>query len=406
MSDAGGITALGIFSLVGLGVGHAAVSLAVLGRFHALGLSARWMQRLPAAPLALPALVAAWLGGLVLTRPVVGWPEAALVYAGFCNVVAWVIVPASTTARTFRGLPRGVTTRDEPVVLATPTGGAPAWVGTGKHAGMHRLPGNQSLTLRATSADVDLPGLPRPFGPLRVLHLSDLHFAPCYDLGYFEAVADAAAAWEADLVLFTGDLLDDESTLDWTVPVLGRLRGRLGQFAILGNHDVIHRPGRVRRALRSAGFTMLDGRWAVVEDGRRTIALGGTSSPWGPDLGPSGRPEADATIVLSHSPDEFPRISSWGTVDLVLAGHNHGGQVRFPGLGPIVLPSRYGLRYDQGFFRRGRTVMEVTRGIGGKHPLRFRCPPEIVRLTLRPAHLAASPSFKRVWRISDSTSRT
>lgn len=406
MTDAGGMTILGILSLAGLVVGHAAVSLAFLGRVHALDLSGKWMQRLPALPLVVPALVAAWLGVLILTRPIDIWPEAALAYAGFCNVVAWVFVPTSTAARAFRGLPRGVTARDEPVALEIPPGGPLAWAGTGKHAGMLRLPGNQSLTLRATTADVALTGLPRSFGPLRVLHLSDFHFGRCYDVGYFEALADAASAWEPDLVLFTGDLLDDVTTTDWTASVFGRLRGRLGQFAILGNHDIMHRPGRIRRALRAAGFTMVDGRWAVVEDGRRTIALGGTSAPWGPDIDPDGRPEADATIVLSHSPDEFPRIASWGTVDLVVAGHNHGGQVRFPGLGAIVLPSRYGLRYDQGFFRRSRTVMEVTRGVGGKHPLRYRCPPEIVRLTLRPAHLAAPPSFRRVWRISDSTSRT
>jgi hypothetical protein len=265
---------------------------------------------------------------------------------------------------------------------------------------------NESLALRATTADVALAGLPRSFGALRVLHLSDLHFVPAYRRGYFEAVADAAMGWEADLVLFTGDLLDDEAMLDWTVPVLGRLRGRLGQFAVLGNHDVIHRPDRIRRALGESGFAILDGRWLAVDDGPRRIGLGGTSAPWGPSLDPSGRPEADATIVLSHSPDEFPAIASWGTVDLVLAGHNHGGQIRFPGIGPIVLPSRYGLRYDQGFFRRGRTMMEVTRGIGGKHPIRFRCPPEVVRLTLRPAPVGASPFGSRVRRISDSTSRT
>ncbi len=151
---------------------------------------------------------------------------------------------------------------------------------------------------------------------------------------------------------------------------------------------------------------MLDGRWTVIQDGRRTIALGGTSAPWGPSLSPEGRPDADATIVLSHAPDEFPRLASWGVVDLVLAGHNHGGQIRVPGLGPLVMPSRYGLRYDQGFFRRGRTLMEVTRGVGGKHPLRYGCPPEIVRLTLRPAHAGMSPLSSRTRRISDSTSRT
>ncbi|HEY2156512.1 MAG TPA: metallophosphoesterase [Isosphaeraceae bacterium] len=399
-------TVVGALLLAGLVAGHAAIALGFLSRVHAIGLNPRWMQRIPALPLLPPALIAAWLAWLASTRPVGLWPAEARAYGVLCNVIAWIVVPAAIVMRSFRKPPAGVRVRDEPLPLDPTPGGLDTWIGEGKDAWMLRLPGNESLTLRATSCELALAGLPHGFGSLRVLHLSDFHFGRCYDRRYFEAVAEAASGWAADLVVFTGDLLDDEATLDWTVPVFRRLRGRLGQFAILGNHDFAHRPGRIRRALRSAGFAMLDGRWRLVEDGRRTIALGGTSAPWGPSLVPSGRPEADATIVLSHAPDEFPRVASWGTVDVVLAGHNHGGQIRLPCVGPLVMPSRYGLRYDQGIFRRGRTLMEVTRGVGGKHPLRYGCPPEIVRLTLRPAHAVMSPLSSRPRRISDSTSRT
>ncbi len=407
MSGPSGETAIvGALLLAGLIAGHAAISLGFLSRVHALGLFPKSLQRVPALPLIPPALLAMWLGWLIATRTLDIWPAEACVYAVVCNVVGWVVVPASILARTFRNPPRGVRVRDEPVELMPPAEGPSGWVGEGKDSWMFRLRGNESLTLRATSYDFELLCLPRGFGSLQVLHLSDFHFGRSYDRRYFEAVTDAASEWPADLVVFTGDLLDDDATLEWTEPVFGRLRGRLGQFAILGNHDFAHRPGRVRRALRSAGFSMLDGRWTVVEDDGRTIALGGTSAPWGPSLSPASRPEADATIVLSHAPDEFPRVASWGSVDLVLAGHNHGGQVRLPALGPVVMPSRYGLRYDHGVFRRGRTLMEVTRGVGGKHPLRYGCPPEIVRLTLRPAHSGALALSSRPRRMSDSTSRT
>jgi hypothetical protein len=406
MSVTAGDTALvGALLLAGLAVGHAAIALGFLSRVHALGPASRWMQRLPALPLVPPALMAAWLGWLVLTRPIGLWPAEARAYGLVCNVIAWGIVPATALARALRKPPPGVTIRDEPVALAMPEGGISDWIGAGKGSWMLRLRGNESLTLRETSYDIALAGLPRGFGSLRILHLSDFHFGRCYDRRYFEAVAVAIAETAVDLVLFTGDLFDDEATIGWTVPVFRRLRGRLGQFAILGNHDYLHRADHICHALNSAGFTMLDGRWTVIEDGGRTIALGGTSAPWGPALDPATRPEADATIVLSHSPDEFPKIAAWGPVDLVLAGHNHGGQIRLPGIGPLVMPSRYGLRYDRGVFRRGRTFMEVTRGVGGKHPLRYGCPPEIVRVTLRPTHPGGLPLSSRVRRISDSTSR-
>ena len=97
---------------------------------------------------------------------------------------------------------------------------------------------------------------------------------------------------------------------------------------------------------------------------------------------PDARPDADITIVLSHSPDEFPRISSWGTVDLVLAGHNHGGQIRLPFIGPLILPP-LGKRYPEGLYRFGHVQLYVNRGIGTVGlPLRWNCPAEITHITL------------------------
>ena len=377
---------------VGLVIGHAALAVGFLNVLHGLGLSPKWMSRLAVAPLLIPGIAAIAMGWLMLTRRVDDWPTVPLVYAYACSLVSFVILPTLTLARYVRGNPTGVTGSRRVARLNAPEGGPLGWVGKGKYAWMLGLRGNQSLSLEVARWEVAVPELPEAFRPLRILHISDLHFAHCYARGYFEAVGAEASRWEADLVLFTGDLLDDETTLDWTGPVLGGLRGRLGQYAILGNHDVLHRPGRVRRALRSAGYTIIDGRWIQIDDGGCSIALGGTSVPWGPALDPSTKPASDATIVLSHSPDHFPTISRWGNVDLVLAGHNHGGQIRFPVLGPVVMPSVYGRRYDRGFYRSGRTLMEVTQGVGGKHPLRYGCPPEIVQLVLQPSTRTAEPA--------------
>lgn len=66
----------------------------------------------------------------------------------------------------------------------------------------------------------------------------------------------------------------------------------------------------------------------------------------------------------------------------MLSGHNHGGQIRLPFIGPVFMPSRYSRRFDRGFFRRNGTLMYVNEGIGGKHPVRYGCPPEVSRLVL------------------------
>ena len=67
----------------------------------------------------------------------------------------------------------------------------------------------------------------------------------------------------------------------------------------------------------------------------------------------------------------------------MLAGHNHGGQVRLPFVGAILAPSRHGVRYAAGAFRSGNTVMHVSRGTSCLTPLRYNCPPEIALLILR-----------------------
>ncbi len=67
----------------------------------------------------------------------------------------------------------------------------------------------------------------------------------------------------------------------------------------------------------------------------------------------------------------------------MLAGHTHGGQIRFPRIGPILAPSRYGVRFASGVFHLPPMVMHVSRGLSGLQPLRFNCPPELARLVLR-----------------------
>ena len=90
-----------------------------------------------------------------------------------------------------------------------------------------------------------------------------------------------------------------------------------------------------------------------------------------------------AMLRSNHSPDEFEWAQK-NDVDVILAGHLHGGQVRLPVFGAILSPSRYGVRYALGVFTSGNTVMHVSRGTGSLTPLRYNCPPEVSLLTLCP----------------------
>jgi predicted MPP superfamily phosphohydrolase len=224
--------------------------------------------------------------------------------------------------------------------------------------------------------------MPAKLDGLEIVQLSDLHFAPCFDRNFFENVVESCLAWHADLIVVTGDLVEDDSVLEWIEPLLSRLEARLGKFAILGNHDRDHHPSRIGAELSRAGFAMLDGAWTSIDCDGAVVALGGTSEPWGRALDHRTMPAADFRILMSHSPDQFYCAQRRG-IDFVLAGHNHGGQIRLPLVGPVFMPSRYSRRFDRGFFRRRQTLMYVSEGVAGKHPVRYGCPPEVARFVLK-----------------------
>ena len=69
-------------------------------------------------------------------------------------------------------------------------------------------------------------------------------------------------------------------------------------------------------------------------------------------------------------------------VDLMLSGHNHGGQIVLPVIGPVFAPSQYGVRYASGAFWSDPTLLYVSRGLSGRQPVRINCPPELTRIIL------------------------
>ena len=247
-----------------------------------------------------------------------------------------------------------------------------------------------------------IPGLPAPLDGLRIVQLTDLHMAPCFRPAFFERVIDACRGWEADLVVLTGDIVDDDAAIAWIEPCSRRWRPGWGSSR---SSAITTRTTSRRRSSRS--WPAPDSRpWRVAgrpstPDGA-TIAVGGTSAPWGPDVDPAAMPPADFRILLSHSPDRFYRAAEWG-IDLMLSGHNHGGQIRLPSIGAVFMPSIYSRRFDRGFFRRGRTLMYASDGIAGMHPVRYGCPPEVTRFVLRPAPTSSESGCIRAH--DDSTAR-
>lgn len=257
-------------------------------------------------------------------------------------------------------------------------------VGEGRAKWLARLPYNQQFQLEVIEKSYPFTRLPKAWDGLSIVHFSDLHFRGPVTRRYFEAVMHEAAALQGDLIFFTGDLMDHRQCLDWIPSTLGTLSAPLGCFFVLGNHDwYLPVNDEMRRRLQSHGWQDTAGRVIELQRGDNRIALAGTERPWmgtAPDW--SGIPADVFRIVLSHGPDQI----DWAVandVDLMFAGHTHGGQIRLPVLGPVYAPSRYSCRYASGVFYRPPTLMSVTRGISGREPIRYNCRPELTKVILR-----------------------
>lgn len=252
---------------------------------------------------------------------------------------------------------------------------------------LSNVPANQILKLAVDRKRLAIPHLSQRHEGLTIAHISDLHMTGRIGQSWYEFVVEQVNLLNADAVVITGDIVEKQDCWPWLAESLGKLRAECGVYFILGNHDYYIDTHETRRLLEDSGLVCLSDCHIERQWNGAPVQLAGNELPWGPqptDL--SSLPEKSESglplrLVLLHSPDQL-HWACENQAHLALAGHTHGGQLRFPILGPIISPSRHGIRYASGVFRRQNTVLHVTRGITGKTPLRWNCPPEISLLEL------------------------
>jgi predicted MPP superfamily phosphohydrolase len=245
-------------------------------------------------------------------------------------------------------------------------------------------------SLRVERVPVEIAGLPDGLDGLRIAQLSDFHLGPLVRIEHVRRAVRLANSLEPDVIVVTGDFVSVARR--YVGPAVGataELSARLGVFAVLGNHDFWVAPRMIASLLRRAGVVVLRNETAVVFRDGVTLNLAGVDDMWARaddlDQALAGVQPGDPIILLSHNPDLAPDAAPRG-VSLLLAGHTHGGQVRLPIVGPLVVPSKYGKLWAAGLHRVGSMSLYVNRGVGLiAPPVRFLCPPEVTLLQLRRA---------------------
>jgi predicted MPP superfamily phosphohydrolase len=238
--------------------------------------------------------------------------------------------------------------------------------------------------------ELTLPAGHDQLAGLRIGFVTDVHVGP-YITEDDAARATALLAQErTDLILLGGDYISASPRYAGpAAEVLGELvRGApLGGYAVLGNHDAgeFGRAEKVTAALEAVGIRVLRNAAAAVETGRGELWLAGVDEAImaraDPEATFSRIPAGAAALALWHEPDYAGRTAALGAF-AQLSGHSHGGQIRLPGIGPLVLPAG-GRRYVMGLnLARGMPVY-TSRGVGVfLPPFRLNCPPEVTLITL------------------------
>jgi uncharacterized protein len=238
---------------------------------------------------------------------------------------------------------------------------------------------------RVREMTVTLCDLPPELDGLRIAHLTDTHVGKFTQGKVLDELVAATNRLNADLVLFTGDLIDNTiRDLPEAVRMLQGIDQKL--FVIEGNHDLFDDPAGFERGLREGGIALLRNETATVDI--RGVAVQILGLVWNREENEMTRDvEALATlrdpsafpILLAHHPHVFDRAAELG-FPLTLAGHTHGGQFmlnRDIGAGPAMF------RYWSGLYQRGKQALVVSNGAGNWFPLRVNSPAEIVHLTLQ-----------------------
>jgi predicted MPP superfamily phosphohydrolase len=245
---------------------------------------------------------------------------------------------------------------------------------------------NDVYDIEVTRHEVFIEDLPPAFDGYRIAFLTDTHVAGFVRREFYRQIVAQTNRFDPDLILLGGDFVTWRKHIPLMADVLlTDLRARDGLLAVLGNHDYWANGDEVKAAMTAKGVKFITNMSHVIRRDGAALPVVGIDEAY------RGEPDVEAAfanvkpgpcIGVTHHPDLVDQLEG-RRVDLLVCGHTHGGQIRLPFFGPLVVPSKHEGRYAAGFRRVGGVLMYVSRGIGAIPPIRILCRPEVATFTLR-----------------------
>lgn len=232
------------------------------------------------------------------------------------------------------------------------------------------------------------PEIPISFNGTRIVFLTDIHYGDPFSNFQLSNAIEQAKPFGPDIILLGGDYV--KNSPKFIQPCFDRLKvlnAPLGVYGVLGNHDHWQGADLTREYMNKAGIKSIDNNAFWITKDNQRIRIGGVGDHCEDtqDLNITIKDVTtnDFTILVSHSPDYAPEITS-DKIDLILSGHTHGGQITFFGLYAPKVPSRYGQKFRTGKIILNKIQIIVSNGIGTVFlPVRFFAPPQIIIIELK-----------------------
>lgn len=258
----------------------------------------------------------------------------------------------------------------------------------------------EDKNLELNSYNITCEKLPDEFNGFRIVHISDLHNAEFGDnnIKLISMIKEA----DPDIIAITGDIIDSRRTnINISLAFVKEALKIAPCYYVSGNHEArVDEYSVLKDKMIELGVNVLDNQKLTVSREDIFIEIAGVSDPYfgsdylsndeavviGSQLKFLETDKSIFTVLLSHRP-EFFEIYSEMNFNLVLSGHAHGGQFRFPFVGGLIAPGQ-GLfpEYDSGLYQKDDTNMIVSRGIGNSIiPLRVNNRPEVILIELHSA---------------------
>ena len=211
----------------------------------------------------------------------------------------------------------------------------------------------------------------------KIVFVSDFHIAR-RDKNRLKRIVKLINKQNPDLVISGGDYIkghDGKTTLPIETQVKELEKIKAPIISVLGNHDGWYDKYRVKSALENHGIKVLSNSNTKVDN----LYISGVEDmqTGNPNIKTALENTTSPRILVSHTPDVYYDVKD--SVDLILAGHVHGGQIKIPFIGPLIVPSKYGTKFACGKFKDTQNTMIVSKGLGTSIlSLRFNAIPEIV----------------------------